>query len=410
MIFKKIPAMKKLLLSLLFLSFFSFSYGQFTQIPDTSFESRLIELGFDDALDGSVLTANIENMDILYIQRRGIKSLKGIEDFKGLTELYCGHNELTKLDVSNNIKLIKLHCIDNQLKKLDVTNNLDLKDFYFMNNEISKIDVSKNTKLMYLNAQENQLTSIDVTKNTELTFLDCSYNQLTSIDLSNNKHLWSLHLWDNPLKKIDVTNSPNLRGLTLSSTQISEIDLSMNPKLGTFHASFTLLKKLDFSHNPELQSIRCANNPRLTCIDMSKQNFDNKIFSIYALRNPALSCIDLDSSYIPKLSSYQIFIDDMNVFSSGCYNNCNVVPSDTSSIFLVYPNPTISNSLNLDLGRTEKNVVAIIRDNAGLVLKTLNLGSSNFFTFDLGLKQGCYFLEVRFDVNQVRTTKFMVID
>lgn len=55
-----------------------------------------------------------------------IKSLKGIEYFAALTELWCSNNLLTILDVSNNIKLSILHCEFNKIRVLDLSNNAEL--------------------------------------------------------------------------------------------------------------------------------------------------------------------------------------------------------------------------------------------------------------------------------------------
>ena len=41
-----------------------------------------------------------------------------------LTSLWCNNNKLSKLDVSNNVKLDNLHCYENQLTTLDISNNL----------------------------------------------------------------------------------------------------------------------------------------------------------------------------------------------------------------------------------------------------------------------------------------------
>ena len=47
--------MKKLLAVLLFIPIFGFS--QYTAIPDQNFEQELIYLGYDNVIDGQVLTS-----------------------------------------------------------------------------------------------------------------------------------------------------------------------------------------------------------------------------------------------------------------------------------------------------------------------------------------------------------------
>ena len=92
--------MKKLLLILLCLPMIGF--GQQTYVPDDNFEQELINLGYDNVLDDSVATANINTVISLQVYQLNIADLTGIEDFTALTTLECYLNQLTSLDVSNN--------------------------------------------------------------------------------------------------------------------------------------------------------------------------------------------------------------------------------------------------------------------------------------------------------------------
>ena len=76
--------MKKLLLILLCVPLIGF--GQQTYVPDDGFESRLIQLGYDNVLDDSVLTNSISGVTQLHVGSYGptfpyhITDLTGIED------------------------------------------------------------------------------------------------------------------------------------------------------------------------------------------------------------------------------------------------------------------------------------------------------------------------------------------
>ncbi len=98
--------MKKLLFIILLLHTFGFS--QTTYLPDDNFEQALIDQGYDNALDDSVLTANISSVTTLNVSNDSISDLTGIEDFISLTSLNCNNNQLTSLDVSNNTALTSL--------------------------------------------------------------------------------------------------------------------------------------------------------------------------------------------------------------------------------------------------------------------------------------------------------------
>ena len=126
--------MKKILLSL-FLVCFSFCYGQTTAIPDPNFEQALINYGYDTGTpDGSVPTANINTITLLYIGGYNISNLTGIEDFTSLLSLYCGYMNLTDLDLTQNQQLKTLYCPNNQLNNLTLANNCGFDTLYCPDN------------------------------------------------------------------------------------------------------------------------------------------------------------------------------------------------------------------------------------------------------------------------------------
>ena len=107
--------MKKVLLLMMFPIF---ALGQYTSIPDSVFEQKLINFGYDSVHDGQVFTANIVNVDSLDLEAtfsgggfgpivmlNNINDLTGIEDFSNLTYLNCSNNDLTQLDLSQNSML-----------------------------------------------------------------------------------------------------------------------------------------------------------------------------------------------------------------------------------------------------------------------------------------------------------------
>jgi Leucine-rich repeat (LRR) protein len=112
--------MKRILLILIMLPFFMFA--QKTFIPDNAFEQALINLELDDIFDDSVNTSAIDTVQVLDIFNDGISDLTGIEDFIALTDLFCFNNQLTNLDLSNNINLFEVNCSNNELTSLSLKN------------------------------------------------------------------------------------------------------------------------------------------------------------------------------------------------------------------------------------------------------------------------------------------------
>jgi len=115
--------MKKILLLAFLLTALVQITAQSTYVPDDNFEQALIDFGYDDVLDNYVLTANIIGVTHLVVSDNDISDLTGIEDFTSLIYLSCWDNNLTALDVSQNVALIKLFCSNNQISILDYREN-----------------------------------------------------------------------------------------------------------------------------------------------------------------------------------------------------------------------------------------------------------------------------------------------
>ena len=185
-------------------------------IPDDAFLNALIEEGVDTNGDGIISHAEAEAVISLDVYGENISDLTGIELFVNLVALFCGGNQLSSLNVSNNTALTQLWCGQNQLTSLDVSNNTALIDLICANNQLTSLDVSNNTALERLSCSTNQLTSLDVSNNTALTELSCGSNQLSSLDVSFNAALHFLDCSYNQLTSLDVSNITALEWLDIS--------------------------------------------------------------------------------------------------------------------------------------------------------------------------------------------------
>jgi Leucine-rich repeat (LRR) protein len=142
-----------------------------------------------------------------------------------LTQLTCGSNPLTALDVSTNTALTCLMCYSNQLTALDVSTNTVLTFLYCYDNQLTSLDVSKNTALTSLGCSSNSLTALDVSKNMALIYLQCYNNQLTALDASKKTALTTLYCNDNQLTALDVSKNTALRHLQCYNNAIPLSDL-----------------------------------------------------------------------------------------------------------------------------------------------------------------------------------------
>ena len=127
-----------------------------------------------------------------------------------LTELWCGSNQLTEIDLSSVPLLKKLLCWDNQLTELNLSSVPELTE---------------------LDCSGNQLTEIDLSSVPKLTELWCSGNQLTEIDLSSVPLLKTLQCWDNQLTELDLSSVPELTKLWCDENLKNSLDTSFTPFL-----------------------------------------------------------------------------------------------------------------------------------------------------------------------------------
>ena len=237
-----------------------------TNFPDETFRAY-VSSNCDTDNNGNLSEEEIAAVTNIDVSGQGISSLKGIEYFTALWELYCNNNQLTALDVSSSTALEYLYCDSNQLTALDVSKNTNLKQLYCDNNQLTALDVSSSTALEYLYCGSNQLTALDVSNNTALTDLRCDSNQLTALDVSNNKALTDLDCSYNQLTKLDVSNNTALTRLACGYNQIAALDLSNNTALTELWCSSNQLSELDLRNCPSLTpnsiSITADSNVRI---------------------------------------------------------------------------------------------------------------------------------------------------
>lgn len=143
-----------------------------TNFPDGAFRQYVAD-NFDKDKDGALNQTERNAVKEIRISNSGCTSLQGLKYFSKLTDLLCGDNNLTELDVSENPELKRLICY---------------------NNSLTSLNLNKNTKLERLNCDENKLTVLDLKENKSLWWLRCNNNCLTSLDLRNNPKIRELQV------------------------------------------------------------------------------------------------------------------------------------------------------------------------------------------------------------------------
>ena len=154
-----------------------------TNFPDAQFRKVVRE--FDTNRNGKLSSAEIDRIEAVQCENMGITSLKGIEYFTELANLYCSGNKLTSLDVRKFPRLNLLYCDGNQLTSLDL---------------------SKNPWMEWLKCENNRIESLDFSKCPHILYAICNNNRLSSLKLKDNDKLCYLYAYGNSgLKTLDVS-------------------------------------------------------------------------------------------------------------------------------------------------------------------------------------------------------------
>lgn len=400
--------MKIHLIALFVFGFLSAAISQNVNIPDVTFKTYLlsqddINTNFDDDIQVSEAMAYTDSIICVGM---GITDLTGIEAFQNIRFLSCVNNQLTELNVSQNIALQELICAMNNIYSLDVSSNINLKNLRCSYNPIYTLSVGNNPNLQYLYCENNYLSALDVTQNPGLLELFCTHNSIQSLDLSVHQHLQRLDCSSMPLNHLDLAPSNDLVYIMCNGNSLSEIDLtkcplleefrgvngyytqldlSNCPHLKRFDCPFGHLTSLDFSHNPQMEVIYCFSS-ELTSLNVANGNNPN-LQLLWATGNQ-LSCVKVDNAtYSTQNWTGNNFGFDSLVYFS---ENCSAGLTEKEQIEIeLYPNPattsvnvTVSGPTNYSITSTDGTVIASGELSAGNHL--LNTGS---FT------AGIYFVE-----------------
>ena len=189
--------------------------------PDINFE-KAVRLRTDKPT-GAILKKDVMNLDRLDLYNMDISDITGIEHFTNLENFHCSMNNLTKMDLSENRKLIELNCSNNKLTALDLSNNINLETLLCFNNKLTHLNLVKNINLKYLGCSVNYLAFLDISNNTTLEALRTGGNFLTTLNINNNISLERLECPVNHLTMLNVTNNKELVHLECMMNRFPDI-------------------------------------------------------------------------------------------------------------------------------------------------------------------------------------------
>lgn len=239
----------------------------YLNIPDENFEAILIEKGIDSdgIVNQQMLRSDAEKVTKLFLNGANINTLDGIEAFVNLKRLEADANNLTTLDLSNNILLDTISLTSNRLTKVE--------------------GLEKAKNLTWLSLSWNYFTEFTLDNNNVKNFL-IDHNDLISLEIANAPKLESAVLNINQIPALDLSNSPLLKVLIFSANKVQTINLDNNVNLEYIYCSSNLFTQFDISNLPNLIDVRVDRNPTLTCIKIANgQEIPNLKLSTYQTAN-----------------------------------------------------------------------------------------------------------------------------
>lgn len=312
----------------------------------------------------------MESLTYLYVNNRGLTSLKGIEYAINIMNLNCSYNQLTELDVQSNTLLQNLECQDNQIVDLNTETNTILRFLICFGNQISSLDLSHNTELRRVDCYDNRLLTLDISSCTKLEQVDCTSNRLIALDVSNTPLLKYLKCSVNQITQIDLSNNDKLVDFWCHSNKIVTLDLSVNLKLKDLNCNGNQLTNLDVSNNTALVSLTCGDNS-LSSLDLSNNLLLERLFcnsnqltdlgvsnstalSRLECNNNKLSSLNLSSNLVlQRLEAKRNNISDI----TGLSGLANLTYMDISEQVIYLPVPNVSgNQTTIDILKTTAQI------------------------------------------------------
>ena len=186
--------------------------------------------------DGEIQVS--EAMNISYFNATGlfsnIQNIEGIEYFQNLKTLIVIGQQLTSVDLSNNVLLEQLYLHTNSIAILDVSNLSNLIELSVDNNPLTTINFNANNDLLRIYCSYTLLNDLNLIQCPNLMELNCVETLLTTIELFGTKvttlttggdQLETIFAKNGLPSNIDIFPSPNLRYLCIDENELSPTTL-----------------------------------------------------------------------------------------------------------------------------------------------------------------------------------------
>ncbi|MBP5492957.1 MAG: DUF4214 domain-containing protein [Clostridiales bacterium] len=253
-----------------------------TTFPDANFRS-FVSAKFDKDSSGTLSASEIDAVKIMNCSDMDISDLTGIEFFVEVEDMSCANTQVTKLDVSANMKLRELLCCNCNLTSLSMNANPDLIYLDCTGNSLTEIDISACPLIKELLHDDPMLASgtdrscvRGYGSDVRALFVDVDVVVFTSdADIVINEINFPDAVFRNLISKFDSDNSLAFNPDELDA--VTTIDCS--------EKSITDLKGIEFFTN--LEKLQCFSN-QLTYLDISK---NKELYFLSCYDNPMTNLV-----------------------------------------------------------------------------------------------------------------------
>lgn len=204
-----------------------------------------------------------------------------------LQRLDCSHNQLMVLDLGDAADLVELRCARNALVRL-AGRCPGLTALWAGHNELTRLELGRLTNLQTLAVPHNRLADVDVAPS--LTALDVAHNYLAALDLSGatvlrdlaadhnqivaiawprRSALVTVRVDDNRLSSLAPPAGPT-RVITCDRNGLARVETAALPELTKLSCAHNALTWLEVADNPRLVDIDVRDNP-LARLDLTNQ-------------------------------------------------------------------------------------------------------------------------------------------
>lgn len=419
-------------------------------IPDTAFKNYLLNNAQINRIpdneifvcEASAFTGEISCSGL------AIADLTGIEAFKNVSVINCNQNNLTEIDVSQNINLTDLFCSNNVLSELDISNNpkLEILKCYF--NTIEILDVSNNPTLEFLHCYNNQLKALNISNgnNEQLGEFNATGNPDLYCVCVDNLEYATTYLWngiDNQVqfstdcgiqRTIYFTVSDGVNSIKNATITINEQIRKTNDEGKALYAILeagNLPYTITYNGYYDLDSsVTVADTDVEVTLVLNKIRNTNATLSTLKMNNVAINNFNKDTlqygvvlpAGTTKIPSVSATASDQNAVlnitqATALPGTAAVVVTAEDGIttktytisftvatsakrnkqnsFKLYPNP-VSNTLNIEVGNNEKiKSISIISATGRIVSQYNYFANDKRYVLNTNyLKQGLYFVKI----------------